>query len=200
MSLSDIQKKKFCHYKAINKSLFSDQVITGFFQIEDNILLLLESIEGDHDARKLLDDNFRRHFFRIRLVKYLSNTIKYCSIDHMRINRKYEQRNQVIFDQPLSEEAEGSNLGELIQYKFAEMPKEESFTNPSHFQETISNENLAKAFSSLTDKQKYVTTLVYAMNYQDNEVSKICGVSPQAIRKIRVSALDKLRKAMQRRG
>jgi DNA-directed RNA polymerase specialized sigma subunit len=118
----------------------------------------------------------------------------------MRNNHKYEQRNQVIFDQPLSEEAEGSNLGELLQYKFAEMTNDESLTNPSQFHETISNENLAVAFTTLTEKQKFVTTLVYAMNYQDNEVSKICGVTPQAIRKIRVSALDKLRKAMQGRG
>lgn len=200
MNLSAIQNEKISQYKANNKSLFSDRVISDFFQIEDHVLLLLKSIEGDNEARKSLDDKFRRHFFRIRFVKYLANTIKYCYIDQMRNNRKYVQRNQLIFDQPLSEENEGSNLGELLQIKYLGLTNELACTNPSQFQDTISNEHLAKAFSTLTDKQKYVITLVYAMDYQDNEVSKLCGVSPQAIRKTRVSALKKLRKAMSERG
>ncbi|MGG4552547.1 sigma-70 family RNA polymerase sigma factor [Paenibacillus humicus] len=200
MALTPTQNKMFCSYKANNPSLFSNRVIEEFFYIEEHVLLLLKSIEGDSNARKLLDEKFRRHFFRIRFVKYLSTTIKYCSIDHLRKNRKYEYRNQLIFDQPLLGKAEGLILGELLQLKYSETPNKESLTNPSRFYQTISNEHLAKAFLTLTEKQKYITTLVYVMSYQDNEVSKICGVSPQAVRKIRISALQKLRKAMIGRG
>lgn len=200
MSLTSTQKEIYCDYKASNKSLFSNQVITDFFNIEEHVLLLLKSIGGDNHARKLLDDKFKRHFFKIRFVKYLSSTIKYCSIDQIRKIRKYEYRNQLIFDQPLSGETESTTLGDLLQLKYSESPNEDSFTSPSRFHQTISNEHLAKAFLTLTEKQKYVTTLVYVMSYQDNEVSKICGVSPQAVQKIRVSALKKLRKAMIGRG
>src|SRR5690554_319198 len=97
-------KLRFIDYCNSHHLVFSDRVVLNFFQEEQNVLLLLLAINGDMKAQGELEDSFRKYFFRIRFIKFLISTIKFCTIDQLRLNQKKDQRNQLIFDRPLSEE------------------------------------------------------------------------------------------------
>jgi RNA polymerase sigma factor (sigma-70 family) len=198
MLLSDEQKRQFREYCKANKEVYSDRVVQTFFQRDENIELLLEAHEGNQDSERELEERFRKHFFQIRFLKFLVSTIKYYTIDQIRLNQKNDMRYQLIFDCPSSDEGEAT-LGDMLCKH--EIPTSETFfTEPSEFQDSFTNEELAKAFAVLTTKQQVIATLGYALCYQDNEISKIIGISPQSVGKTRNLALQRLRLAMPDRG
>ncbi|WP_159881395.1 sigma-70 RNA polymerase sigma factor region 4 domain-containing protein [Paenibacillus puerhi] len=195
MALTEVQRGRFYEYSVENRSVFSDRVIQDFFQKELNIELLLKTLDGDTDSQKELEERFRKHFFRVRFIKFIVSTIKYCTIDQTRYNQKNDTRNQLIFDRPASEDGDGT-LGELLLCTKMKPESEPIFSDPVQFQTSFSNDVLANAFAALTQKQQLIATLCYALCYQDNEIAKIIGVSPQAVCKTRNLALQKLRLAM----
>jgi len=198
VTLTELQRKKYTKYRCENKSVFSNRVVQDFFQDEMNIVLLVRSLDGEAGCQAHLEERFRKHFFHMRFIRFLVSTIRFCSIDHMRLTQKNDKRNPLIFDQPLSEEGE-STLGELLLGHHTSS-NEPIIKDPSHFQASLTNEHLFQAFSKLSKKQQLITTLCYALCYQDNEVAKMFGVSPQAVFKTRNVALKKMRLAMLERG
>jgi len=199
MVLTEDQKKRFLNYKKSNLSIFSDRIVQDFFQNEEHIHLLLEALEGNNDSKVLLDAKFRKHFFRVRFITYISSTIKYCAVDQMRSNQKNDTRNPLIFDKSVSDEEQGTTLGELLLSNQWIQPADPISSDPSRFQASFANESLSKAFSLLSKKQQMVTTFCYALRYHDNEIARLIGVSPQAVGKTRNLALKKLRAAMPER-
>jgi RNA polymerase sigma factor (sigma-70 family) len=193
------QKRRFQDYCNRNNSLFSDLVVVDFFQKESHIMLLLNAIEGDTIIQKKLEEAFRKHFFRIRFIKFLTSTIKFCTINQLRLNQKIEQRNQLIFDCPASEKVDSKTLGELLLSKQELLPPDEITSDPEVFQSSFANEHLERAFVMLSHKQKKIATLGYSMCYQDNEIAKLLGITPQAVCKTRNLALQKLRVALPER-
>lgn len=199
MALTDVQRERFYVYSKANWSVFSDRVIQDFFHNEQNIELLLRGLDGEEVCQKELEDRFRKHLFRMRFVKFLISTIKYYTIGQMRLNHKNDTRNQLIFDRPVSDEG-GGTLGELLLGKQSLQEYETVFNDPAQFQASFSNEHLSQAFAALSQKQQLITTFYYALCYQDNEISRIIGVSQQAVCKTRNLALQKLRLTMLERG
>ncbi|MFD0695433.1 hypothetical protein ACFQZT_15125 [Paenibacillus sp. GCM10027628] len=197
--ISTAQLEKFEEYRLKNSILFSNPLIRKFFENEDNIVLILKTLDGDSDSQNELEITFRKYFFRIRFVKFLVSTIKFVAIDQMRIHQKRDKRDQLIFDRPVSENGESTTLGELLVHSQIVKDPEICVSDPLQFQSSFTNENLANAFAMLSQKQQMITTLCYALCYQDNEISKILGVSPQAVCKTRNLALQKLRLAMPER-
>jgi len=198
MLLSDERKSQFHRFCKDNKIIYSDRVVQSFFQRDENIELLLEAHEGNYESQSELEERFRKHFFQIRFLKYLVSTIKFYTIDQIRLNQKNDLRHQLIFDCPSSAEGEGT-LGDMLCKH--EIPTSETlFTKPLDFENSITNEGLAKAFALLTPKQQLIATLGYSLCYQDNEISKIIGISPQSVGNTRKLALQKLRVAMPERG
>ncbi|MBD8501118.1 sigma-70 family RNA polymerase sigma factor [Paenibacillus arenosi] len=190
--LNDDQRNRFLTFKRKNQVLFDDRVMQEFFSHEPNIELLLFTLEGDCVSKQRLEENFRKHFFRIRFVKYLVSTIKFCAIDQFRANQRNDTRHPLIFDQPTREEQSTATLGELLSAQ-VEPTTNSLISDPEQFIENISNEALECAYSQLTPHQKVVITLGYGMSYRDNEIAKLLGVSPQAVGKSRNSALKKMR-------
>ncbi|RKP51327.1 sigma-70 family RNA polymerase sigma factor [Cohnella endophytica] len=132
----------------------------------------------------------------MRFVKFLVSTIKYCTIDQLRAHHKNDSRQILIFDRPVSEG--GGTLGESLLGKKEIRESEPTTANPSQFQASFQNECLSQAFTALSQKQQLITTLCYALCYQDNEIARMIGVSPQAVCKMRNLALKKLRLDMGR--
>lgn len=192
MAFTDVHREKFSGICNSNKFVFSDRVVQGFFQQDIHIDLLLKALNGDEDGQRELEEKFRKYFFRVRFVKFLVSTIKYCTIDQMRLIQKNDTRNQLIFDQPVSEEGDGT-LGEWLLGKKQPQEFEPIINDSSQFQASFANERLSRAFAALSRKQQLITTLCYALCYQDNEIARMIGVSPQAVCKTRNLALQKLR-------
>ncbi|MBU5445702.1 hypothetical protein [Paenibacillus sp. MSJ-34] len=152
----------------------------------------MSALEGNENSKKELEEAFRRYFFRIRFSKFILSTIKYCSLDQVRLYRKRDKRNPLIFDHPVSDDDKGITLGELIYNNQKQNIKQPIITDPLQFKASLSNDRLARAFGVLTHRQQFITTLYYAQCYRDNEIARILGVSPQAIYKSRNLALKKL--------
>ncbi|MET3209007.1 UNVERIFIED_CONTAM: RNA polymerase sigma factor (sigma-70 family) [Paenibacillus sp. PvR008] len=129
-----------------------------------------------------LEEKFRKHFFQIRFITFLVNTIKFCTIDQLRNQQKRNTRFSLIYDQPLSEEREASTFGELLGY-YQDDLLENLTTDPASFESSLQNESLAHAFSKLSEKQRLIITLRYALGYKDNEIARMLGVSAQAVGK-----------------
>ncbi|MCY9517854.1 sigma-70 family RNA polymerase sigma factor [Paenibacillus apiarius] len=197
--LSEKQRWRFQDYCNTNKSVFSNRVVKDFFRKDDHILLLLFALDGDHASQSKLNEKFRKHFFRIRFITFIVSTIKYCTLDQLRLYQKNDMRYQLIFDRPASEEGDATPLGELLLGSQCANPSEPPTSDPAEFQSSLINECLANAFSKLSPKQQVITTLGYSMCYKDNEIAQILGVSQQAVCKTRNLALQKLRVALPER-
>ncbi|MFB0842868.1 RNA polymerase sigma factor [Paenibacillus oleatilyticus] len=193
MGLNEDQRRKYEEYVKRNSLVFSDRVVQDFFQKEDHIHLLLRAIDGDGHGQRVLEEKFRKFFFRIRFIKFLVSTIRFCTIDQLRRYQKQESRYQLIFDHPVSGDGDGTTFGENLLSTQELTIDEPNTPDPVQFQSTFTNELLVHAFSRLSHKQKVITTLRYALCYQDNEIARIIGVSPQAVCKTRNLALQKLR-------
>jgi DNA-directed RNA polymerase specialized sigma24 family protein len=190
---------KFTKYCKEQPYLFSNPIIVSFFKKEKNILLLLDAHAGKLDAQKELEETFRKHFFRIRFINFLVSTIKFCTIDQLRMNHKRNLRNQLTFDRPLSKDAD-TTIGERLLNKQHHQLADQTISDPLAFQTSLENEQLSNAFSILSDKQKLITTFGYSNLYQDNEIALILGVTPQAVGKTRKLALKKMRKVLLEEG
>ncbi|MHA6482032.1 sigma-70 RNA polymerase sigma factor region 4 domain-containing protein [Paenibacillus sp. strain BS8-2] len=183
-----------------SKDSFPGKIISSFLSSEQNMMYLLNALSGDEGAKYELEIRFRKFYFRIRFVKYLSSTIKYCLIDQIRYYKKNDHRNVLIFDQPfLNNEKKSGTIGEFLLSRNNRVV-EELIKDPNDFYTSLSNELLAIAFEALTPKQKFVITLSYAHCFQDNEIASLIGVSPQAIFKTRNLALKKMKSKLMEGG
>lgn len=193
------QRKRFTNYCQTNRLILSDRVLEHFFKEENHIVLLLFALDGDLLKRKELEERFRRHFFRFRFVKFIVTTIKFCTYDYIRLNQRYDQRNSLIYDRPISDEDESVLLGEILTNQQMTSVQQVSVSDPDRFQFIFINDHLANAFSALTLKQQQILTLSYGMSYKNVEIALLTGVSTAAVSKCKKLALANLRQAMMER-
>lgn len=85
------------------------------------------------------------------------------------------------------------SLGEFVSLQQQRPDTMPFILTPEQFCESIEDIALFNAFSALSDRQKEVITLVYAVGLLDSEIAHVFGVSQQAITKSRISALRKMR-------
>ncbi len=172
----------------------TDYIVRRFFSYPDNHFLLFSYVECPSlKTWEPLEEAFNMFHFEIRFTKYLSSTIKYAFIDFHRKKLKRDERNVFIFDMELSEET-ARTFGE----SYLDNAKEESkiSSDPSVLLDSISNEGVYKAFSKLTQKQKIILTLTYSMCFLDREIAVMLSISPQAVSKVRNSAIVTLKKRL----
>lgn len=197
--LSETESQKNTLFSESPRSFRSDRIIQSFFTNEENVRLYYKSKNGFIESQCELGERFRKHFFQIRFITFLVNTIKYCTIDQLRNQQKRNTRFSLIYDQPLSEERESSTFGEMLA-KHQDDLSEKLTTDPASFESSLQNESLAHAFSKLSEKQRLTITLRFALGYKDNEIARILGVSAQAVGKTKNTALKKLKVLMMEGG
>lgn len=190
------QRNRFTDYCENNSLIVSDRMVEHFFKEETNIALLLSALDGDIRKQEELEEHFRRHFFHFRFVKFIVTTIKFCTYDYIRMNQRYDQRNPLIYDRPISDEDESTLFGERLTIQQTPSPQQTAGTDPDRFQSTFINDHLAHAFSGLTLKQQQIITLAYGMSYKNVEIALLTGVSTAAVSKGKKLALAKLRQAL----
>ncbi|GMK37472.1 hypothetical protein PCCS19_05260 [Paenibacillus sp. CCS19] len=137
---------------------------------------------------------FQVYLFAVRFTKYLGSLIHNGRIDYVRKMKRHEEREQVIYDKPVSEEEE-SAIGEMLTKVYYGDDLPQVTVDPKKFQEQLNNEWLYDGFSRLTSRQKYVITLAYSAMNRDSEIAALLNVSQQAIFKTRAGALRNMRKA-----
>ncbi|MDQ8735178.1 hypothetical protein [Paenibacillus sp. LHD-38] len=198
--LSGNELETFKNYQESHDKLFKDRVIQRFFENKSHVKLLVGCMNGDAACMQQLEETFRKYFFEYRFTKYLAGTIRFYTIELLRNQQKYKQRNQLIFDSPASDKGEAT-MGELMLSNLTDQPFSLSYTSdPCQMEASFTNDDLTAVFEALSGKQRFVAALAYGLRYQDNEIAKILKVSPQAISKSRNKTLEIIRCSLAGKG
>ncbi len=132
-------------------------------------------------------------YFNRRFIKYVYSLIKYSSVDFHRRNKVLQSRNLLIFDVPYLD-SEISLGDHLYITNNIEVVEENQYFNCDDFRSSLENEHLFLAISCLTPRQMKIITLYYSGGLLDKDIARKLHVSQQAVTKVRLAALKKLKK------
>lgn len=193
LMLTNEEKMAVYTYLERNKDILKNPVIQGFFENQENVVMLASHIINPTTEVSIsLEEAFKHYFFKVRFTKYLCSLIRFCDIDYHRKRTRDDQRNPLIFDSPLDEG--DATVGEFLYSISTAIEEEEPTTaDPNAFQQSLNNELLFFAFNRLTDKQKLIITLAYSTCIFDKEIAGLLHISQQAITKSRQTALRKMK-------
>lgn len=169
-------------------NLFRIRFSHHFFEDQQRLKWLVQSIKGNQNSLQLLNLAFKKHYFRMRFINYISSTIRYAAIGLVRKLKKVKERNPLLID---NVDIDNSNHDELL-YNYSPC-LDHYFAEEKYFTENIEDELLYYAWTELSTKQKQVIMLSYVMSYQDTEIAKFLQISPQAVFNNKKRALIKLK-------
>ncbi|WP_339312557.1 sigma-70 family RNA polymerase sigma factor [Paenibacillus sp. FSL M7-0896] len=167
---------------------FQNPVFTSFFEEQQHLKYLVQALKGNQTSLQLLNSAFKKHYFRMRFINYISSTIRYAAIGFIRKMKKIKERNPLLMD---NIDLENNSQDELL-YIYSPC-LDHYFTEEKYFTENIEDELLYYAWTELSAKQKQVIMLSYVMSYQDTEIARFLKISPQAVFNNRKRALIKLK-------
>ena len=172
----------------------SDFMVERFFSHPQNVCLLHSCLDSpSSECWEKLEEAFSNFYFEVIFTKYLSSTIKFAYMDYERKRRRRAERNMAILDMDAHE-----NQQETIGERYVSRNDDEllllSRPDPQKMLDSLSNESVYRAFSKLTQNQKIILTLSYAMCCPDKEIAAKMSVTPQAVSKARNAALANLRR------
>ncbi|TYR78891.1 sigma-70 family RNA polymerase sigma factor [Priestia megaterium] len=174
-----------------NEEFLNNVIVKSFLEKEEHKLLLLDVICNHNQAnREKLDLEFKKFYFNIRFISFVSNTLYFNAVNYDKKYRKISKRHPLTVDKPLGDE-EDSSFKDLIIDTNADIRVEE-LLNSLDIEDYVANPTLYAAIKELSPKQKQVLNLVYVNGLTDTEVSKRLGKSQQAISKLHKKALGKI--------
>jgi RNA polymerase sigma factor (sigma-70 family) len=131
--------------------------------------------------------------FEARFTSYVSRSVRYAAIDYMRSTHRFREQYLLILDQPVAYDPSTTHADLLP-------ASEEEFPYRLPLSESLEKKEVWDAFNLLTDKQRIVLTLVYAYEWKDTEIAEVWNVTQQAVTKLRLSGLRKMRKYLNETG
>jgi len=168
-----------------------DPVIHFFLQEQKNRDLLSSFFEEPCPENKArLDNAFKVHYKKAKVISYINKLIYFYSIDLDKKVNRYYSRN--IF---LSSFVKDEKNAQELPSKQLELQKDLSDTilNDQGLLQSISSEELFHAMKTLSSKQLLILELKYSQNLSNKEIAYILNTSPQTISYNLRTALKKLR-------
>lgn len=177
-------------FKLENPHFFSQPIVKSFLSDNTHHTLLENALEFPSKKNiELLDNAFKIHFSEIKLIKLISSTIYYYSIDFDKRIRKERSRYPLIVDKPTNDNNE-ILFKDLI---VSDFNIDSYLEMNNNLENLLEDEQLINALAKLTKKQKFILNAYYNLELKDVEIAKIMGVTQQSISKSRNRALEKLR-------
>ncbi|WP_448163577.1 sigma-70 family RNA polymerase sigma factor [Bacillus mobilis] len=182
-----------------HKKKMEQPIVRSFLQSKYNYNLFEEAITNPTPENKqILDQTFKSHFKKIKVIDYVSKLIHYYSIDLQKKITLNKQRNVLNLDSTVA-----TKDGDMIsKYDIITLDNEDNtydkfIQNEDNLQSHLSNELLIKSFFKLSKKQIKILNLFYLEEYTNKEIAKILGESEQTISYNHKSAIKKLKQSMQ---
>lgn len=170
----------------IKKHIKKDDLLIKFIKNQDNYNSLANFLNNPSRTSKLnFDKAFRKFYFYLRFVTYISKTIHFLSINFDKKENKIQKKEELSLDTPIKD---GTSRLHLIEDKYE---KEEY-----KIEEMFTNIDVYSAFKKLTSKQQLILELAYIYQYKDVEIAKYLHCSQQAVSKARKRVLEILRKSL----
>ncbi|MGE7840579.1 sigma-70 family RNA polymerase sigma factor [Lysinibacillus sp. NPDC093712] len=168
-----------------------DPVILFFLQDQKNRDLLSSFLaEPCLENKVRLDNAFKVHYKKAKVISYINKLIHYYSIDFDKKVNRYYRRN--IF---LSSFVKDENNAQEFPSKQLELQKDlyDTVLNNQGLLQSISSEELLHAIKTLSSKQLLILDLKYSQNLSNKEIAHILNESPQTISYNLRTAIKKLR-------
>ncbi|UOR14194.1 RNA polymerase sigma factor [Halobacillus amylolyticus] len=184
---------KFKEFKRDNEKLMAQPIVRRFLDDEENLKLLNGYLEGDEKAAALLDERFKQHHNKAKIINYLSSLIYYFSIDYDKRAKLKSYRFPLILNKRLNVNEKDNSEDLLGTFGSETVPYEEIVDN-KYLENIFTNKSLAKAITKLTDKQKEIVSLFYIYQYSNKEIAEYLKESEQNISNLKRRALKTLYK------
>lgn len=151
-------------------------------------------IKHDKKAIDILKEKFNDHLFRIYFTSYVDKCITLKSKEIKRRKNKLLYREILslnTYDEDFNEEKLNSIPDKPVDFiEKISMPKNLDFTL------VFNDKKLAAAINNLTKRQKQIMFLKYVKEYDEHQIANILKVSPQAVNKVKNSALRRIKKQL----
>ncbi|MFD2658527.1 sigma-70 family RNA polymerase sigma factor [Gracilibacillus thailandensis] len=174
-----------------NKEAIQNPIIESFLENDKNYELLQKAITNPTDENKReIDNAFKEHYKKIKKIKYISNLIRYFSIDYDKKIKKLNKRFSLTLDKEVLEEG-NTTYKDLIETKPLYSEQE---AYGKKLKDHIENDKLYQALNALTKKQLEILELKYLKEMSINEIAELIGTTSQNISNQHNKALKKLYK------
>jgi RNA polymerase sigma factor (sigma-70 family) len=188
--VSNVIDDKVTKFFNDNKKALENPIVKGFLSNKNNYELLVRAItEPSKMNREKVDQAFTEHYKKVKKIKYISNLIRFFSIDFDKKIRKLNQRFLLTLDQPLAEDNNVSMKDLLMDTNTSINVFEQR-----SLKDQIENERLYRALDVLTQKQVLILEMIYVNNLTLREIANILDSTPQNVSNLHRKALEKLKK------
>ncbi|MCY8235273.1 sigma-70 family RNA polymerase sigma factor [Priestia endophytica] len=186
-------KQKFQEFLKSNFKLINQPVVKEFLKKGENYSLFIEAVCFPNRRNvEELDQKFKKFYFQVRFIKYLSNLIYYYSIDLDRKYRTYDKYFPLILDKPVQESQNATSLLDFLE-SYSPDISELILTEEDDLLTYIEDPKLHQVLKTLTDKQRKVLELIYVYDFKNKTIAKLFNESPQNISKIHNNSIKKLK-------
>lgn len=170
-------------------------LIQSFLQEESHQRLFIDHVcQSSPEAKRELDRAFHSFLSSIRLLQYVSKTIRWEAVQFDKKQRRYTDKH-VYHDS--GTEYEESFLSETIDKDEVSLEAQVVEKEP-HLEGKIEHGKLHKGLSSLTPRQIEVLQLLYDKGLTTKEAAACLGITQQGVSKINRQALIKLKHCLER--
>ncbi|MEK7019330.1 sigma-70 family RNA polymerase sigma factor [Bacillus sp. FSL R9-9410] len=176
----------------------NEPIVRMFLQETEYYGLFENAIINPTDKnRQLLDNAFKSHYKRVKIINYVSKLIHFYSIDFDKKINLNNSRNILNLDTPI----EDNHGNQASRYDVLTSENEDTIYNniievEGDLREHLSNEELYIEFKKLSEKQIKILNLFYIEAYTNREIAQLLGESEQTISYNHKSAIKKLKQAM----
>ncbi|MEI4803978.1 MULTISPECIES: sigma-70 family RNA polymerase sigma factor [unclassified Bacillus (in: firmicutes)] len=181
-------------YSKYQKKL-EEPIVQQFLKDPKNHSLFIKAIEEPTSKNKqLLDEAFKLHFKKVKMLSYISKLIYFYSIDFDKKVTLNKNRNLLTLDKTItSDENNNTTMLEVMNNDLTDRTCKQFEENQIHLKEHITDELLYKALDLLTEKQLHILNLYYVHEYNNKQISRILSESEQTISYNHKKALEKLK-------
>jgi RNA polymerase sigma factor (sigma-70 family) len=179
------------HFYEKYKEKMNEPIVVGFLQVEENKQLLDNYLLAPTQRNKeRVDEAFTIHFRKVKMYSYISKLIKFYTIDFDK--RMNKRKKRFLYFSEGTEDSTQTNLEDSTFNEFSQLPLK--------LEEHIENKAVYTAFKRLPNIQTIILNLIYVHQLSNKEIAQLLDESEQKISYNHRSALNKLKKYIERGG
>lgn len=196
----DCCKKSLIEIKKKLPEILENPIMKDFLEEEENKKVFYKAIESQAESEIMNLDLKFKNFYRLnRISRYLTGLIKRYPIDYDKRVKLRNHRYQLIFDKPVTNGRDETNvsMGDLFA-KEEKTPYERLELKDNLNKKFFVTEDpiLYKAIEELEEKQIEILYLKYKLGYNNKEIGEIFGQTEQNISYWHKKTINQLKKKM----
>ncbi|PEA55041.1 RNA polymerase subunit sigma-70 [Bacillus pseudomycoides] len=177
-----------------------EPIVQYFLKEPKNYALFEQAITSPTEENKQrLDDAFKEHYKKVKMINYISKLIYFYSIDFDKKVSLNKKRYDLNLDAPINDEERNmTSKLEVLTSSQEDLTYLDYENIQQNIKDHISNEVLLSALNHLSDKQVKILSLLYINKCNNKEVADILGESEQTISYHHKQAIKKLKQSIKR--